>query len=74
MNRWHNIPDQTKLNTYNQIAETVGMAAFAVEKDWWAVQTLAILFEMEIGSALVFKGGTSLSKAWDLIERFSYPK
>jgi hypothetical protein len=42
-----------------------------VEKDWWVVQTLAIIFGMEIGKYLVFKGGTSLSKAWNLIERFS---
>ena len=47
------------------------MPAFAVEKDWWVVQTLAIIFEMEIGNHLVFKGGTSLSKAWGLIDRFS---
>lgn len=47
------------------------MAAFAVEKNWWVVQTLSIIFEMEIGQHLVFKGGTSLSKAWKLIERFS---
>jgi len=26
---------------------------------------------MEVGKSLVFKGGTSLSKAWKLIERFS---
>jgi predicted nucleotidyltransferase component of viral defense system len=35
---------------------------------------MAILFEMEIGAHLVFKGGTSLSKAWDIIDKFSYPK
>jgi hypothetical protein len=47
------------------------MPDFAVEKDWWVVQTLSIIFEMETGKHLVFKGGTSLSKAWGLIERFS---
>jgi len=71
MDRWHNIPEQTKINAYNQIADEKGMIAFAVEKDWWVVQALAIVFEMEIGEHLVFKGGTSLSKAWGLIERFS---
>jgi len=38
---------------------------------WWVVQSLAIIFEMEIGKHLVFKGGTSLSKAWGVIHRFS---
>jgi hypothetical protein len=70
-NKWYNIPQQTKINAYNQIADEKGMAAYAVEKDWWMVQILAALFEMEIGQYLIFKGGTSLSKAWGLIERFS---
>jgi predicted nucleotidyltransferase component of viral defense system len=35
------------------------------------VQALSAIFEMEIGKYLIFKGGTSLSKAWRLIERFS---
>jgi predicted nucleotidyltransferase component of viral defense system len=68
---WYIIPSETKANAYTQIAEKTGMAPNAVEKDWWVVQTLAIIFEMEIGAHLVFKGGTSLSKAWRLIDRFS---
>jgi len=71
VNNWYNIPQQTKVNAYTQIAETTGMAPFAVEKDWWVVQVLSALFELDIGSSLIFKGGTSLSKAWGLIERFS---
>ncbi len=71
MNRWNKIQKQTKIKVYTQIAEANGMASFAVEKDWWVVQTLAIIFEMELGAHLVFKGGTSLSKAWRLIDRFS---
>ncbi|MEN9303384.1 MAG: hypothetical protein RL264_1813 [Bacteroidota bacterium] len=47
------------------------MSAFAVEKDWWVVQALTCIFELENANHLVFKGGTSLSKAWGLIERFS---
>ncbi len=71
MNRWHQFSAETKINAYTQIAEQTGMASYAVEKDWWVVQTLAIIFETEIGTYLVFKGGTSLSKAWKLIDRFS---
>jgi len=51
--------------------EKAGLPAYAIEKDWWVVQTLRIIFEMEIGEHLLFKGGTSLSKAWGLINRFS---
>jgi hypothetical protein len=42
-----------------------------VEKDWWVTQVLNMLFSSPIADQLVFKGGTSLSKAWQLIERFS---
>jgi len=47
------------------------MSAFAVEKDWWVSRTLEIIFQMDIAKYLVFKGGTSLSKAWKIIHRFS---
>ena len=70
-NKWYNIPKQTKVNAYTQIAEDMGMTSYAVEKDWWVIQILSVIFEMEVGKFLIFKGGTSLSKAWGLIERFS---
>ncbi len=56
---------------FNTVAEKKGMTPFAVEKDWWVVQALTCIFELEDSVHLVFKGGTSLSKAWGLIERFS---
>jgi len=71
MNTWYNIPNETKINAYTQVAERTGMAPYAVEKDWWVVQTLALVFQTAIAPHLVFKGGTSLSKAWKLIDRFS---
>ncbi len=71
MIEWLKVPDETKRRAYTQVAEKTGMSAYVVEKDWWVVQTLAVLFETELKDHLVFKGGTSLSKAWKLIERFS---
>jgi predicted nucleotidyltransferase component of viral defense system len=71
MVKWISVPTETKVNAYQQISETTGMSAFAVEKDWWVVQALSVIFEMNDSKYLVFKGGTSLSKAWGLIERFS---
>lgn len=71
MHRWYNISQEDKQIAYNQIAEQINLPAFAVEKDWWVVQTLSILFQTEIGKHLVFKGGTSLSKGWNIIDRFS---
>jgi hypothetical protein len=71
MIKWLQVPDATKRIAYTQIAEKTGMSAYAVEKDWWVVQILSILFESSLKEHMVFKGGTSLSKAWNLIERFS---
>ncbi len=42
-----------------------------LEKDIWVVATLGVLFEAPFGRHLVFKGGTSLSKVWSAIRRFS---
>jgi Nucleotidyl transferase AbiEii toxin, Type IV TA system len=71
MIEWLSVPDQTKINIFSEVALKTGLPAFAVEKDWWVVQTLANIFELEVAQHLVFKGGTSLSKAWGLIDRFS---
>lgn len=43
----------------------------AIEKDWWVTVVLKALFNTSCGKWLLFKGGTSLSKGWNLINRFS---
>ena len=43
----------------------------AIEKDWWVTVVLNALFKCSCADQLIFKGGTSLSKGWNLIERFS---
>jgi hypothetical protein len=42
-----------------------------IEKDIWVVEVLRSIFRPIDGARVVFKGGTSLSKAYGLIERFS---
>lgn len=72
LQKWLKLPTQTKRNIFIETAQAVGLpVAAAAEKDWWVVQALAILFNSSIGKHTVFKGGTSLSKAWGLIDRFS---
>ena len=56
---------------FEAIGNDIGIPASAVEKDWWVVQALALIQELESAPHIVFKGGTSLSKAWNIIERFS---
>jgi len=62
---------RTGLPFIKNVENKTGIPDFAVEKDWWVVQTSKVIFEMGIAEHLVFKGGTSLSKAWKLIDRFS---
>ena len=45
--------------------------AYLLEKDIWVVSVIRILFSAPFAGSLVFKGGTSLSKAWAAIDRFS---
>ena len=68
---FYNIENEEKIAIFNAVATEKGMKPFAVEKDWWVSRTLEIIFSMDIAQHLVFKGGTSLSKAWKLIQRFS---
>lgn len=63
--------DDEKRSIFNQVAFGTGLPVFAVEKDWWVVRTLDVVFQTEIAEHTVFKGGTSLSKAWGIIDRFS---
>ena len=68
---FYTIDKDEKIAIFTEIAAQKGMKPFAVEKDWWVSRTLEIIFQMSIAEHLVFKGGTSLSKAWKLINRFS---
>lgn len=52
-------------------ASASGRPPHLLEKDVWVVWALAALFESDLGKHLVFKGGTSLSKAYRVIRRFS---
>ena len=48
-----------------------GRPAHLLEKDIWVVRTLGMLFDAPVGDHLAFKGGTSLSKVYGAIRRFS---
>jgi hypothetical protein len=55
-----------------EVARTTGgRPLHLLEKDVWVVWTLAIMFGAPFGTHLVFKGGTSLSKVYKAIRRFS---
>lgn len=71
LTEWFKLSDEDKREIFTRVAFTKGLPTMAIEKDWWVVNTLAVTFSLEISPFLLFKGGTSLSKCWKLIERFS---
>lgn len=73
MNRVATLPEEHRNELFTLTAEKRGMGSTAiVEKDFWVCWTLKQLFEHpELSKLLIFKGGTSLSKVYGLISRFS---
>jgi hypothetical protein len=64
---------QTERNVYfEQAADRRDLTRRIVEKDFWVCFTLRLVFSIpEMANNLVFKGGTSLSKVFGIIDRFS---
>lgn len=62
---------ERKLAVLDQVSAQTNSAQQTIEKDWWVTQVLRVLFSLPYAAHLSFKGGTSLSKAWNIIERFS---
>ncbi len=60
-----------RLDALNAAANTSGLLPHLLEKDIWVVWSLRHLFAGPYADHLVFKGGTSLSKAYGVIRRFS---
>ncbi len=71
MIRWLSLSDEERRNTIAVVAEAKGLPENAIEKDWWVTLVLRAVFSTPLRPSLLFKGGTSLSKGWDLIERLS---
>lgn len=68
---WLTLSKERRIEILNQATELTGLPAIAIEKDWWVTLCLNASFSLPYSEHIVFKGGTSLSKGWDLIERFS---
>ena len=71
MTGWLKLTDEQRKATIDQAEQMSGIGAKALEKDWWVTLTLKALFLSAYSQYMIFKGGTSLSKCWKLIARFS---
>jgi hypothetical protein len=72
MDKLARMPTQDRRDIFAEAAARLGIRPTIIEKDFWVCVSLKLLFQKSrFGKSLVFKGGTSLSKAHGLIERFS---
>lgn len=72
MNRFLKLSGEEKREVFQAISLSMGLRPDIVEKDFWVCFMLHHLFhDCKYKDAFVFKGGTSLSKAYHVIERFS---
>ena len=71
MSNWLSLTRDQQLNIFSQASDATGLPSYSIEKDAWVTLVLRMLFASEISDQIVFKGGTSLSKGYNLIDRFS---
>lgn len=72
MDQVANLLDRERRDLFSETAARMGIQPAVVEKDFWVTWILAKLFaHPELSRLLMFKGGTSLSKIYHLIDRFS---
>lgn len=65
------LPETQRQRALQEAAVRRCLSPVIMEKDFWVCYILSILFRCDFGKALVFKGGTSLSKVFGAINRFS---
>ena len=71
MNNYFQLSKEQQQMVLTQAANKTGLPVQAVEKDLWVTMVLQMVFTLPVANHLVFKGGTSLSKVWKVIRRFS---
>ena len=71
MNEWLKLSKTRRIEILEQVNNRLGLPIQAIEKDWWVTMVLKAVFSSKFAEHFVFKGGTSLSKAYHLIDRFS---
>lgn len=68
---WIDLTKEDKQILLEQLSSKIQLDSASIEKDWWVTMVLKALFSSEYAPHLSFKGGTSLSKCFRLISRFS---
>lgn len=71
MNNYFSLTKEQQQKVLQAAENKIGLPGQAIEKDIWVTTILQIVFTMSCAEHLIFKGGTSISKVWNLIKRFS---
>lgn len=71
MSKWIDFTIDERKAMIQAVSEEKQIDEASAEKDWWVTAVLYAIFHTSIGEYLLFKGGTSLSKGWNIINRFS---
>lgn len=71
MNKFLTLTEAQRRTVFEQTAIRIKLPVASIEKDFWVTEILNILFSLPYADKMVFKGGTSLSKIWGVIRRFS---
>ena len=71
MSKWIDFTIDDRKAMIQAVSEEKQIDEASAEKDWWVTAVLYAIFHTSIGKYLLFKGGTSLSKGWNIINRFS---
>ena len=71
MKHWQQYSIEDRLDLLDITSAAKGLPRLAVEKDWWVMMVLKSISQTKYATLMSFKGGTSLSKGWQLIDRFS---
>ena len=71
MSKWIDFSIAERKAMIQRVVNSRNIDEVSAEKDWWVTAVLYALFHMSSANYLLFKGGTSLSKGWDIINRFS---
>lgn len=69
--RFLELPDEEKRDLLVGLQDKMNLSPIAIEKDIWVCWVLQTLFSMPGRPKMCFKGGTSLSKVFGAISRFS---
>ena len=65
------MPKELQTKSIETLSLNYGMPEQIIEKDWWVSAVMRALFALPYANQISFKGGTSLSKCWNVISRFS---